>query len=156
MSLRNCNLKTWCLKKIERLEVSMVVDFKKWWRETHNRKDVEIIHATQKSLDQYMKAHPHHQMIRGVIFEDEIVLTGNHERLEIEEVCFLGGLKVKDFSSFHDFLFKTITIAERFLAENVSLTRNLVINQNIGEILSHGIAVHISNCHIRGKIVFQK
>lgn len=131
-------------------------DFKTWWRETHNRKDVEFIHATQKSLDDFMKAHPHHQIIKGVIFEGEITLTGNHERLDIESVCFLNGLKIKDFSSFHDFSFRSITIAEKFSAKDVSLTRNLVINQDIGEILAHGVKVQISNCHIRGGIIFQK
>jgi hypothetical protein len=134
----------------------MVKDFKKWWKETHNRKDLEVIHATQKSLDEYMRAHPHHQVVKDVIFEEEITLTGNHERLDIERVCFLHGLKVEDFSSFHDLSFKTIAIAEKFSAKNVSLTRNLVLNQDIGEILTTGITVHISNCHIRGKIVFQK
>lgn len=131
-------------------------DFKKWWRETHNRKDVDVVHATQRSLDEYMKAHPHHQIIKGVVFDEEITLTGNHEKLDIEGVCFFNGLKIQDFSSFHDFSFKAITIAEKFSAENVSLTRNLVLNQDVGEIITAGVKVHISNCHIRGKIIFQK
>lgn len=131
-------------------------DFKSWWKETHNKKDVDVIHATQRSLNEYMMAHPHHQIINGVIFDEEITLTGNHERLDIEGVCFLKGLKINDFSSFHDFSFKTIIITEKFSAENVSLTRNLVINQDVGEIITAGVKVRISNCQIRGKIIFQK
>ena len=140
--------------KIERLVY--MKDFKKWWRETHNRKDVGVIHATQRSLNEYMRAHPHHQIIKDVVFEENITLTGNHERLDIERVCFLGGLEIKDFSSFHDLSFRDIVIAEKFLAEKVSLTRNLLLNQDVGEILTAGLKMQICDCHIKGKLIFQK
>lgn len=140
----------------ERLKMHQ--EFKVWHKTRYgtNNKSNDFIHSTQERLDEYLKAHPHHPVVRGVIFEEEIILTGNHEKLEIESVCFINGLRIKDFSSFHDFSFKAVTIAERFSAENVALTRNLVINQDIGEIITAGVKVHISNCHIRGKIIFQK
>jgi hypothetical protein len=143
------------LGKIERL-VYMTKDFKKWWRENY-KEDATVIHATQKSLNEYMRVHSHHPIIKGVMFDEKITLTGNFFRIDIIGCAFFKGLSIIDFSVFGDTVLEDIGVAEKLVISNVFLTRNLHINQNLGEIIPDGMkSVSIYNLSIKGSIIYQR
>jgi hypothetical protein len=131
-------------------------DFKKWWKETYHHKG-EVVHATQESINKYFLAHPHHPKIKGVIFDKAVVISGGFTKLDIEGCSFLGGLTLENLSVFKDLVIKDIGVIGELTVSNVFLTRNLVINQNLGEVLSDGVkALKLCNYAMRGKIIFEK